>query len=228
MELTIQSRQVMSSREIAELTGKQHFHVRRDIEKMLKELSEDESKFGCTYMDSMNREQHEYALDRELTETLLTGYSAPLRRKVIARWRELEAAAPAPLDLNDPAALRAALLGYTEKVLALEAKVATDAPKVAFAEAIRAVDGVCNVDRIARVLNIGRNKFFKRLREDGILMSNNLPYQKYIDREYFTVIEQEPYTDSKGVSHPTFTTMVTGAGQVFLAKRYANIEGSAK
>jgi hypothetical protein len=38
----------------------------------------------------MNREQTEYALDRELTDVLLTGYSAVLRRKVIAlarAWR---------------------------------------------------------------------------------------------------------------------------------------------
>ena len=73
----------MSSREIAELTGKQHQHVKRDIEKLLVELGEDASKFGHIYLDSMNREQTEYRLDRELTETLLLGYSAPLRLKVI-------------------------------------------------------------------------------------------------------------------------------------------------
>lgn len=83
----------MSSREIAELTGKEHFHVKRDIEGMLRELQEDATNFGCIYLDSMNREQVEYRLDRELTDTLLTGYSAVLRRRVIARWRELEAGA---------------------------------------------------------------------------------------------------------------------------------------
>lgn len=80
----------MSSREIAELTGKQHQHVKRDIEKMLNELDEDASKFGHIYFDSMNREQTEFSLNRDLTETLLLGYSAPLRRKVLARLRELE------------------------------------------------------------------------------------------------------------------------------------------
>lgn len=83
-------RLTMSSREIAELTGKQHQHVKRDIEKMLGELSEDVSKFGHIYLDGRNRKQREYRLDRELTETLLTGYSAVLRRKVVVRLRELE------------------------------------------------------------------------------------------------------------------------------------------
>lgn len=80
----------MSSREIAELTIKEHKNVKRDIEKMLKELDEDALKFEHIYLDSMNREQIELRLDRDLTETLLLGYSAPLRRKVLARLRELE------------------------------------------------------------------------------------------------------------------------------------------
>ena len=86
----------MTSREIAELTGKEHFNVLIDIRKMLAELGEDELKFQAIYFDSMNRKQTEYLLDRELTDTLLTGYSAIARRKVIARWHELEARAAAP------------------------------------------------------------------------------------------------------------------------------------
>lgn len=80
----------MTSRQIAEVTGKQHGHVKRDIENMLKELSEDVSKFGRIYLDSMNRAQTEYALDRDFVDCLLTGYSAVLRMKVIKRWKELE------------------------------------------------------------------------------------------------------------------------------------------
>lgn len=84
------SRTTMSSREIAELTGKQHQHVKRDIEKMLTDLKEDASKFGQIYFDSQNRAQREYCLDREHTDCLLTGYNAAMRMAVIKRWRELE------------------------------------------------------------------------------------------------------------------------------------------
>lgn len=80
----------MSSREIAELTGKEHGHVKRDIEKMLKALEKDVSSHGCIYLDGLNRKQTEYRLDRELTQTLITGYSIPLRHKVILRLKELE------------------------------------------------------------------------------------------------------------------------------------------
>jgi phage regulator Rha-like protein len=97
----------MSSREIAELTGKRHPDVTRDIEKMLNELREDVSKFAHIYLDTMNRQQTEYKLDRELTDTLLTGYSAVARRRVVARWRELEGAAATDPLANLPPEQRA-------------------------------------------------------------------------------------------------------------------------
>ena len=45
----------MSSREIAELTGKQPKHVNRDILLMFKELDLDRSSFGRIYLDGLNR-----------------------------------------------------------------------------------------------------------------------------------------------------------------------------
>ncbi|WP_223553418.1 Rha family transcriptional regulator [Pseudomonas sp. BF-R-01] len=84
------SRTTMSSREIANVTGKRHPDVKRDIQSMAIELGVDVSAFAHIYRDSMNREQTEYLLDREHTDCLLTGYSAPMRMKVIRRWRELE------------------------------------------------------------------------------------------------------------------------------------------
>lgn len=84
------SRTTMSSREIANVTGKRHNNVKRDIAAMLKELKLDVLSFEHIYLDGQNREQVEYMLDREHTDCLLTGYSAPMRMKVIRRWRELE------------------------------------------------------------------------------------------------------------------------------------------
>ena len=84
------SRTTMSSREIANLTGKRHDNVKRDIVAMLKDLKVDALSFEDIYLDGRNREQVQYLLDREHTDCLLTGYSAPMRMKVIRRWRELE------------------------------------------------------------------------------------------------------------------------------------------
>lgn len=213
----------MTSREIADLVESRHDSVKRAIDRLTEAgaiskpplVDGGKAANGVVEMVYLISERDSYVIVAQL--------SPKFTARLVDRWRELEARQPASLDLNDPIALRAALLSYSEKAIALNAKIAADAPKVAFAEAIRAVDGVCSIEKIAKTIGIGRNKLFKRMRDDSILMPNNLPYQKYIDREYFTVIEQEPFTDSKGVQHPTFTTRVTGAGQVFIAKKYANI-----
>jgi phage regulator Rha-like protein len=132
-ELTLASHETnvtMSSREIAELTGKAHHHVVRDIEKMFMELDFNYPKTD-DYVSKeffIKRKNYkgrsvidEIGLDQDLTMTLMTGYSVPLRHKVSKRWRELESGkATLIVALNDPEFLRSALLNYTEKVLALE------------------------------------------------------------------------------------------------------------
>lgn len=93
----------MSSREIAELTGKRHDHVKRDTEKMLNDLGLDVPSFGDTYRDSKNREQVEYRLDRYHTEVLVTGYDVKRRAAVIKRWYDLETGKAQPLaTVKDP------------------------------------------------------------------------------------------------------------------------------
>lgn len=98
--------QTMSSKEIADLTGKEHFHVKRDIEVMLSQLNLDPSNFGCIFLDSMNREQKGYALDKELSICLVSGYNVQLRMTIIKRWNELEAQAQPRLPSNYKEALQ--------------------------------------------------------------------------------------------------------------------------
>lgn len=54
--------QTMSSREIAELTDKDHADVLKDIRRILEEAEIDHGKFSGIYKDSMNREQPCYNL----------------------------------------------------------------------------------------------------------------------------------------------------------------------
>lgn len=218
--------QTMSSREIADICEARHNDVVATVERLINEgiLRLGRNTARPYAPDGGGRPTMVYDLTKRDCLIVVSGYNAALRARIIDRWLELEEQAALALpDFTNPAAAARAWADQVEARQALEMKVTADAPKVAFAEAVRAIDGACHIEKIAKTLGIGRNKFFRRLRADGILLDNNLPYQKYIDREYFTVIEQQPYTDTKGVTHATFTTMVTGAGQVFLAKRYANI-----
>lgn len=80
----------MSSREIAELTGKEHRNIKRDVQNMCKQLNLDVLSFEQTYLDGSNRQQTEYALPRRECEILVTGYDVKRRAAVIDRWFELE------------------------------------------------------------------------------------------------------------------------------------------
>ncbi len=80
----------MSSREIAELTGKNHADMMRDIRRMLDDLGEDVSSFAEMSPDSYGRPQPVFNLPKDLTITLVAGYSTPLRFKIIKRWQALD------------------------------------------------------------------------------------------------------------------------------------------
>ncbi|KGW64513.1 Rha family transcriptional regulator [Burkholderia pseudomallei] len=88
--------QTMSSREIAELTGKQHNNVCRDIVKMLEGLGEHALKFEHMYSATIGnggtRQAREFRLPKRETLILVSGYNVQMRAKIIDRWQELEAA----------------------------------------------------------------------------------------------------------------------------------------
>lgn len=125
----------MSSLEIAERTGKRHDHVMRDIRVMLEELGGNAPNFGGVYRDAKGQQRPCFNLPKRECLTLVAGYRVPLRAAIIDRWMELEEQAADPnaallRALADPAAMRGLLLGYTERVIALEGQVAEMAPQV--------------------------------------------------------------------------------------------------
>lgn len=87
----------MSSREISELTGKEHKHVLKDIRDMLSALWKSSAEFSAQYKDSTGRTLPMFNLPKDLTITLVSGYNVTMRHRIVTRWMELEAAqAPAP------------------------------------------------------------------------------------------------------------------------------------
>ena len=81
----------MSSREIAELTGKNHADVLRDIRNMLEVLKKDASSFAGIYKDAYGRDKACFNLPKRETLILVSGYNVVMRAKIIDRWQELEA-----------------------------------------------------------------------------------------------------------------------------------------
>lgn len=87
----IDSNLTTSSREIAELTGKRHADVLRDIRVMFDELGIKHSFALSEYKDPTERILPYYNLPKRETLILVSGYSTELRARIIDRWQELEA-----------------------------------------------------------------------------------------------------------------------------------------
>lgn len=94
--MNINDQQTMSSREIAELTGKQHAHVKRDIEMMCQDLGVHYPNLESEYKAGNGQTYTEYCLDRYHTEVLVTGYDVKRRAAVIKRWYDLESGKAQP------------------------------------------------------------------------------------------------------------------------------------
>lgn len=81
----------MSSREIAELTGKEHKHILRDIEVLKSQLSDMFVGYAQLWTHPQNGQSYnEFILDENTTMCLVSGYDPVVRMKIIKRWKELE------------------------------------------------------------------------------------------------------------------------------------------
>lgn len=124
----------MTSREIAELIGKRHDHVLRDIDGILKTLSPDLGKGfkSSTYKDATGKENRMFIMDRDSTYCLVAGYDANARMRIIKRWQELEeqtSAQPPKLSREEryrlgvyrDAVKTARMMGFNENMALLSA-----------------------------------------------------------------------------------------------------------
>lgn len=103
-----------------------------------------------------------------------------------------------------------------------EQKIIEQEPFVNFANKVSDSSNLIDMGKMAKLLkdehiNIGRNRLFKWLREEGVLMSNNIPYQRYINGGYFKVIESVYHTPYETKTQQT--TMITGRGQIYITER---------
>lgn len=107
-------------------------------------------------------------------------------------------AAPIETQLNNPAALRGILLSYTEKVLALEAQVAEQAPKVAALQRLEMADGSVCLTNAAKLLKVRPKDFFLHLQAKKWIYKRpgTSTWVAYQDRIQFGVLEMSEYTQT--------------------------------
>ena len=97
-------------------------------------------------------------------------------------------------------------------------------PKAAAYERLAASKGSYSLGEAAKLLGIpehGRNNLIKFLRSDGVLMTNNIARQRFIDRGYFHIVQQE-YFAPGGAPHVRAVTRVYASGVEFIRSRMEN------
>ena len=101
-------------------------------------------------------------------------------------------------------------------------------PKARFADAVAASDGTCLIGELAKMLrqnglDIGQNRLFEILRQDGYLgkagSNRNVPTQRAMDLGLFR-IKETAVTHSDGHVTINRTAKVTGKGQTYFINRY--------
>ena len=103
----------------------------------------------------------------------------------------------------------------------LNEKIRRDEPLVQFANQVADTENVIDIGKMAKLANeenirIGRNTLFRWLKGRKILMSNNIPYQQFIDRGYFVV--KESVYEQHGMQKTYQQTYVTGKGQQYIIR----------
>ncbi len=210
-----------------------------NTKKALSDHVDDEDKYqgdGVTIRDSMGRLQHPTVINESGFYSLVLSSKMP-RAKEFRRWVTskvlptirktggyvanedmfIENYLPF-LDEPYQNLFRLQMIAINQ----LNERIRHDQPLVEFANQVSNTDNLIDMNAMAKLaaeenIPIGRNRLFKWLRKNGILMSDNLPYQKYIDRGYFEVKETVFEVDSFTRTYQQ--TLVTGKGQRFIIGR---------
>lgn len=121
------------------------------------------------------------------------------------------------------------------RIAGLEAENEEMRPKALFADAVAASDGTCLVGEFAKMLrqngvDIGQNRLFAMLREDGYLgkvgQNRNVPTQRSMELGLFR-IKETAITHSDGHVTINRTPKLTGKGQRYFLERYGKTSEAA-
>ncbi len=214
----------MSSREIAELCEKRHDHVLRDIEKMLADIGAPKfgvADFEAEYLDSQGKPRKEYRLPKDLTVTLITGYRADLRYKVVKRLEELEERGSSTM-LSGPQLMAAALIEADATMKAQAAQIEAMKGDVEAHQRLAKADGSLCFRDSAKSLQVrpGDLTQFMATHRWTYRQSQNGPWLAYQDKITAGYLEHKVTTvdRSDGTEKAVTQCRITPKGLSKLAK----------
>lgn len=234
LKFTTQST-TMTSREIAELSGKPHADLMKAIRIMEEAwVNIGQPKFGETYyIDAKGEKRPQYELSKTECLYIATKLNDEVRAKLILRWEALENSKSIQnLSRKEIAFM---LIQSEEEIERLEEirkhqeqLIETALPKVLFADCVTASSDTILIGQLAKILRqngieTGQNRLYAKLRDMGILGSRgsyyNIPSQYAMEQGWFE-LKETSILRSDGSIHIQITTKVTGKGQIHFVNHF--------
>ena len=208
----------------------------RNTKKALSDHVDEEDKYqgdGVTIRDPMGRMQHPTIINESGLYSLILSSKIP-RAKEFKRWVTSEILPTIRrtggyvanedmfvdnylpfLDESYRNLFRLQMIAINQ----LNERIRHDKPLVEFANQVAGTDNLIDMNAMAKLaraenIPVGRNKLYGWLKGKGVLMANNLPYQAFIDRGYFSV--KESVFETPTMTKTYQQTFVTGKGQRFV------------
>lgn len=205
-ELVIQNsngNDVTTSLIVAQVFGKEHNKVVRDIESLSCSESFRVANFGeATFVNPKTGQNHKmYEMTKDGFSFLVMGYTGAkageFKERFISEFnkREMMLKDDDYILMRSQQILQKRVEAAEQRVKALEAdnqqkdaKIAKLQPKADFADAAFTTDDKVDIGMAAKILKLGfgRNTLFQKLRQVGVFFSNrNEPKQRFVNAGYF-------------------------------------------
>lgn len=231
--------QKLDSREVAEMVGKDHHKLMRDIRNYIDQLGE--SKIGytdffseSTYTTAQNKVMPCYLITKDGCEFIahkLTGVKGTeFTAKYIKRFHEMEDIIKEHVP-HGKELLALAVLEAQKTIEEQTAQIEEMKPKAIFADAVATSHTSILIGDLAKILKqngieTGQKRLFEWLRENGYLSKRkgtewNSPTQKSMNLGLFEVKETTS-VNPDGSVRINKTTKVTGKGQQYFINKFLN------
>ena len=248
-ELVIMQNQqaVTTSLKVAEVFGKRHDHILRDISNLRKDIP----NFGEMFLegtepDSYGRNRKMFYMNRDGFTLLAMGFTGQkamsFKLKYIEAFNAMERQLVAKQDsymIADPIERAKRQIEEQKALKETQKQLEIAKPRIVFADSVASSETTILIGVLAKIIKqngveylpvegnpkpMGQNNFFKWLRENGYLISRkgdswNTPTQKAMDMGLFEVKESTSQ-NKDGSVRITKTTKVTGKGQQYFINKF--------
>lgn len=223
-------------KDVAEILG--YSNPRKAV---IDHVDEEDKMDGVTIRDSIGREQIPVLINESGLYSLILSSKLPNAKKfkkwvtseVLPSIRKNGGYIAGQENMTDDELMARALQVAQNKIMERDRQIETMKPKAIFADAVVASHTSILVGELAKILkqngiNIGQNRLYEWLRENGYLIKGNkrtdrnAPTQRSMDMGLFEV-KISTVVNSDGSVRETRTTKVTGKGQQYFVNKFLAI-----